>query len=139
MRTVLFRPAFGSYYYLHYVAASTAFRIQDALCIIGYSQKQLDMTVRLAYRAYHIFHFVVLRYNFSGEPSYLKVLSIRKMENLAYIRILGRSEPFSALPAVVPPCVFGIIVIPVRITGLIDFSHLCLIALVFQTICVARC
>lgn len=97
------------------------------------------MTVRLAYRAYHIFHFVVLRYNFSGEPSYLKVLSICKMENLAYIRILGRSEPFSALPAVFTPCVFGIIVIPVRITGLIDFSYLCLIALVFHTICVARC
>jgi len=43
------------------------------------------MTVRLAHRANYVFHFVVLRYNFSGETSYLKGLSIHKMQMLANI------------------------------------------------------
>lgn len=97
------------------------------------------MTVRLAYRAYHIFHFVVLRYNFSGEPSYLKGVVNTQDVNVGKYPPLCRSKALSALPAVVPPCVFSIIVIPVRITGLVDFTHPCLIALVFNTICVARC
>ena len=97
------------------------------------------MSVGLAYRAYHIFHFVVLRYNFSGEPSYLKGVVNTQDANVGKYPPLCRSKALSALPAVVPPCVFGIIVVPVCITGLVDFSYLCFIALVFTAICVARC
>ena len=139
MRTVLLRPAFGSYHYFNYITASTAFWVQRALCIIGYLEQQLYPPVCLAYRANYISHLAVLRYNFNGEPSYLKGVVNTQDANVGKYPPLCRSKALSALPAVVPPCVFSIIVIPVRITGLVDFSYLCFIALVFTAICVARC
>ena len=97
------------------------------------------MTVCLAYRANYVFHFVVLRYNFSGETSYLKGLSIRKMRNLANIKILRGTETFSAPSASTFSLVFGAVIGSVYITGLLYFFHVCPVRFVFIALCVARC